>query len=441
MNKKIQSLAFSLIFSSTLLLSACQYYIPNTAVVNDSQAVTEVQAEVKEIDSSASIENVNEQNNSTTDQNSNEIALADNNTSDTETTKEDESLSNDSEKTATFSLYKKFEEHNMRVGTCLSPQMIANPRTNELLLNQFNSVTMENAMKPDYILSLSKSKEAQDIVVEFNDDAIKMLEYAKENNLSLRGHTLIWHSQTPDWIFYEDFDVKKEFVTRDVMIARMESYIKQVFTFLKDNGYSDMFYAYDVVNEAIMEDGSLRDSNWKTVIGDDYLWYAFNYADIYAPQNIDLYYNDYNEQYKAAAIVKMASSLVDEAGNSFIDGIGLQAHLYTQDNLTKYFSAIDKIAESGLKMQITELDVGLGAWQNTLKADEENLNRQGDFYYELINGIFERVDSGKIKMDSLTFWGFVDYLSWRKEASPLLFDINLDPKPAYFGALQDESHK
>ena len=100
------------------------------------------------------------------------------------------------------------------------------------------------------------------------------------------------------------------------------------------------------------------------------------------------------------------------------------------------FNSVDAVAATGLKVQLTELDVCLGRYQAPLKATEENLVKQGNFYYDLINGLFERVDAGTLKMDALTFWGFSDGLSWRKEYSPLLYDSNLRPKYALYGALQ-----
>lgn len=338
--------------------------------------------------------------------------------------------------TEEYQLKKLFEEHGMKAGTCLTTQMIKDAKTSKLILEQFNSATMENSMKPDYLFNRNKSVEAGDLVVEFNQDMITMLDWAKENNMSLRGHTLIWYSQTPVWIFYEDFNAKKSMVGRDVMLARMESYIKQVFEKLEEGGYADLFYAYDVANEAWMEDGSIRQNNWTATIGEDYLWYAFYYANKYAPEHIDLYYNDYNEQFKDATFVKFVNTLKDDEGNYLIDGIGLQAHLYTEDSLPKYFSAVDTLAATGLKLQLTELDVCLGAYQKVLAATDTNLKAQGKFYYDLINGLFERVDEGKIKMDALTFWGFADNMSWRKEQSPLLYDKNLRPKYAYYGAMQ-----
>lgn len=335
-----------------------------------------------------------------------------------------------------LSLKDLFAEHGMKVGTCLSSQMIDTDSTNQLILGQFNSVTMENSMKPDYLFNQKQSQTEGHLVVEFNQDAVKMMNWAKENGFSMRGHTLVWYSQTPEWIFHRDFDNKSDYVDREEMLARMEDMIRQVFEKLDELGYLDLFYAYDVVNEAWMEDGTLRQNHWSDIIGGDYLWYAFYYADKYAPESIDLYYNDYNEQFKTQTLLDFANTLVDEDGRYLIDGIGFQAHLYTSDDLEQYFETVDKLSETGLKLQLTELDVCLGKYQSPLFATDENLRTQGRFYYELISGLFERVDAGSVKMDALTFWGFSDNLSWRKQYSPLLFNASLQPKYAYYGAMQ-----
>lgn len=333
-----------------------------------------------------------------------------------------------------------FDKHGIKAGTCLSDQMIKNKRCTSIITEQFNSITFENHLKPEAVLNQKESIAANDLVVKFNSTTISLLDWCKENNMSLRGHTIIWHSQTPDWIFYEGFDKKNGLVSRDVMLARMESYIKQTFEKLEELGYIDMFYAYDVVNEAWMEDGSKRDSLWLRTIGEDYLWQAFYFADKYAPEHIDLYYNDYNEQFKTDTLYDFVQTLVDEEGNYLIDGVGFQAHLYTEDNLDDYFATLEKIGSLGLKVCLTELDVCLGSWPVIKPATEENLVAQGQYYYNLINGILQRVDEGKVKMDSLTFWGFSDQLSWRKERSPLLYDRTYQPKYAFYGALQMKEH-
>ncbi|MCQ2519961.1 MAG: endo-1,4-beta-xylanase [Lachnospiraceae bacterium] len=329
-----------------------------------------------------------------------------------------------------------FAQHGLKAGTCLSTQMIDNDDYNALILDQFNSITMENSMKPDYLFNKQDSIASGDLVVEFNQDMIKMLNWAKTNNMAVRGHTLVWHSQTPDWIFYKDFDTKNGLVTREEMLARLDSYIRQVFEGLEEKGYIDLFYAYDVVNEAWMEDGTMRDSKWKEIIGDDYLWQAFNIANKYAPESIDLYYNDYNEQFKTETLVDFVETLKDEDGNYLIDGVGFQAHLYTSDNLKDYFRTVDAVAKLGVKVQLTELDVCLGAYKKPLFAVEENTKAQGQFMYDLIYGLLERVDNGTLNMDAITFWGFADDLSWRKEYSPLLYNKKLEPKFAYYGAMQ-----
>ena len=329
-----------------------------------------------------------------------------------------------------------FAEHGMKVGTCISAQVTQKEATSNLMAAQFNSCTTENAMKPDYILDQAQSKSSGKLVVKFNSEALSLMSWAKKNGFAMRVHTLIWHSQTPDWIFRANFDSKGSYVDREEMLVRMETLIRGVFAELKTQGYIDLFYAYDVVNEAWMEDGSMRDSNWRKIIGDDYLWYAFYYADKYAPETIDLYYNDYNEQYKADCIADFVDTLKDDDGRSLIDGIGLQAHLFTADDVGTYLKGVDTLAAIGLKLELTEVDVGLGKYEGALTNTDENLKMQGRYCYELFQGLFERADAGTIRMDAVTFWGFSDGFSWRREYSPQLYDRDLDPKYALYGVMQ-----
>nr|AEV59727.1 putative xylanase [uncultured bacterium] len=331
-----------------------------------------------------------------------------------------------------------FDTYNMQAGTCINGYVIKSFSDN--IIGNYNSVTMENEMKPDAILNHTKSIEAGDLVVEYPQRTIELLDFAKDNGLMVRGHTLVWYSQTPQWIFYEDFDTNKPLVDRDTMLARMDSYLKQNFEFLESKGYIDMFYAYDIVNEAINDDGSLRDCKWLEIIGDDYLWHAFYLADKYAPDHVKLYYNDYNEQFKTEAVIKMAESLVDESGRSLIDGIGCQAHLYTKDSIDKYMKTLEAFSATGLDVQITEIDVSLGTWQNIQAPTEENLREQGQYYYELVNRIIEGNQAGTTNISGITFWGVSDGVSWRSDRNPLLFDKSFKPKYAYFGVIQDKDH-
>ncbi len=333
-----------------------------------------------------------------------------------------------------------YAQVGMSVGTCLSDVMLSQSIYTDLIKENFNTVTLENLMKPDSILDKAASLEAGDIVVNFTPRTTALLDWAKDNNMTVRGHVLVWYSQTPDWIFYEGFDKAKPLVDRDTMLARMESYIKQTFELLDTLGYTEIFYAYDIVNEAINDDGTYRDCLWKRIIGDDYIWHAFHYADQYAPESIKLYYNDFNEQFKTQHFIKLAQSLVDETGRSLIDGIGCQGHLYTKDSIDAYIKMLKAFKALGLDVQITELDVSLGTWTNVLPATEENLKAQGQYYYELVNRIITENAAGNTNVSGITFWGFTDHLSWRRDRSPVLFDKDLNKKYAYYGAIQDKAN-
>ncbi|MBP3617420.1 MAG: endo-1,4-beta-xylanase [Lachnospiraceae bacterium] len=329
-----------------------------------------------------------------------------------------------------------YAEYGLKAGTCMSEFMAGDSRSLEFIKKNFNSITFENEMKPDYMFDQEASKATGDLVVKFSPATEKMLKWCQDNGMAVRGHTLIWHSQTPQWIFYDNFDDKTgTLVGREVMLARMESYMKQVFEQLEQKGYSDMLYAYDVVNEAWLDDGTMRPSFWRTTIGDDYLWHAFYLADKYAPEHIDLYYNDFNEQFKTEALYNFFQTLKDEEGNYLIDGVGFQAHLYTMDDMDLYFRHMDKIATLGLKINLTELDICLGKYNDIGYATDENKRIQGQWYYNLIRGIMDRVEAGTVKMDALTFWGFSDQLSWRKEYNPMLLDKKWNPKYAYGAAM------
>ena len=361
-------------------------------------------------------------------------------TEEAEPTQEAEATPTEAEEEHETGIKDVFAEHNMKAGTCLTAWDLRNPLVMDIVSTNFNSITCGNEMKPDYTLNQKKSQEEGHVVVEYGQDTINILEWCKENGMAMRGHTLVWYSQTPEWLFHENFDSSQPLVGREELLTRMEDLIRGNFEELERLGYLDMFYAYDVINEGWMEDGKPRQCHWSEIIGDDYFWHAFYFADQYAPETVDLYYNDYNEQFKADTLAEFAATLVDEDGRSLIDGIGLQAHLYTSDDMEQYFDAIDTLAATGLKLQVTELDVCLGKWQYPDEKNEDTLKEQGRFYYDLINGIFERVDDGRVEMDAFTFWGTADSTSWRREYNPMLFDGAFKPKYAYYGAIQDREN-
>ena len=213
-----------------------------------------------------------------------------------------------------------------------APQMVfRDPKWCNLIREQFSILTPENEMKPDSVLDVNGSirlmKETNDetaVAVRF-DTARSLLNFARQNGIKVHGHVLVWHSQTPEAFFHESYDTKKPFVTREVMLGRLENYIKGVFEYLDEN-YPGVVVSWDVLNEAI-DDGSnwLRNSNWRKIIGDDYPNRAYEYARRYAPEGTKLYYNDYNTAIpsKLNGIMRLLKSLIPE-GN--IDGYGFQMH-------------------------------------------------------------------------------------------------------------------
>ncbi|HEX3022669.1 MAG TPA: endo-1,4-beta-xylanase [Lachnospiraceae bacterium] len=333
-----------------------------------------------------------------------------------------------------------------RVGVALAAFDIKDPYKAKLVTSQFNSITCENEMKADFTLDREKTlalKDEECPAINMGN-ADTALTFAKENGLGMRGHTLVWYSQTPRWLFTVGYDDKPDapYVSREVMLSRMENYIRQVMEYVNTN-YPGVIYAWDVVNEAIAtEDGEknglrIKNNYWYEVIGEDYIEMAFTYARKYAEHEQKLFYNDYGtyEKSKLFAIYK----LVDELkGKGLIDGIGMQDHMQIgYPNILDYQYALKKYAELGLEIQITELDID--APDDTKETQAKLATR-----YKVILSLLQKyAREGQAKITNVTFWGLTDDRSWLNRADkpsfPLLFDRNLKPKEAFFGALQDES--
>ncbi len=312
-----------------------------------------------------------------------------------------------------------------------------------LIMEQFNSMTPGNELKADSVLDrmtcISDPKYDDNPAVKF--DRVKpILDFAKDNGIPVRGHTLIWHSQTPRWFFTEGYSdaPNAPFVSKELMLRRMENYIRQVFEYT-DANYPGLIYAWDVVNEAVNpSDGAAdglrsKDSYWYQIIGPEFIEKAFEYARKYAQPEVKLFYNDYNTEDSARmlAIIKLAEGLKEKG---LIDGIGLQCHLNVDSpSLTDVEASIRRYGELGLEIQITELDMGM-----TENTDEAYL-RQAKRYRRLFTVLKNLDDTDAANITNVTFWGLSDDVSWLNKPGqlsyPLLFDKYLLQKPAFWGVV------
>lgn len=334
--------------------------------------------------------------------------------------------------TSSYESLKDLYADDFLVGCCVPESLITNdveePR--KLLLQEFNSFTCENEMKPENILDAQTTladpaKYNECPALDFSK-CKSILDYAKDNGIKMRGHTLVWHSQTPDWFFYEGYDTKGQLASRELMLKRMENYIKGVFEYVNAN-YPGLFYAFDVANECVDDQYNLRESYWTKTIGDDFLQYAFEYARKYAPADIKLFYNDYNEYYpkKQEKIIEVLKPIA-EAGN--IDGMGLQSHITISDApVEKYADALKRYAdELGVVIHVTELDV------NAPISNPEY--EQAIYYQALFEKLLELKKEG-YKIESVTIWGLTDAGSWRREQTPVIFNGDLSAKLAFQGVV------
>ena len=308
-----------------------------------------------------------------------------------------------------------------KIGTSASVMDIKNGGS--FIKENFNSITPENELKPDAILDQEASQKLgknvnPQVDLHFADPILK---FCEENGISLRGHTFVWHSQTPDWFFRENFSSNGALVSKEVMDQRLENFIKNTFKALKDQ-YPDLeIAAYDVCNEIFVNDGGAlregKESKWAQIYGDsDYITNAFKYARKYAPTRCRLFLNDYNEYLPAKTkdICQMAMALKEDG---LIDGIGMQSHLDTRyPDMKTYKNALEAFISTGLEVQITELDVTC-----------INLAEQADIYYE----VFKQAMNNSESITTVTVWGLDDSRSWRFAESPCLFWAGFRPKPAY----------
>ena len=328
-----------------------------------------------------------------------------------------------------YVLKEAYAGWGMKVGTCINPQYLEEPYVSKLK-EQFSSITLENHLKPGATLSQALSKENGMVSVKFSPETVMLLNWCKENNMPLRGHTLIWYMGTPEWLFHEGFETDAPNVSREVMLQRMEDYIRAFFETLEAGGWSETMYCIDVVNEAIIAPGTLRKCMWWDVIGEDYVWCAFHYARKYVPAHIKLCYNDFDLEMKVDKVIELVNSLKDTDGNPLVDMIGQQGHYGAYSGIDTLMAAMRKIGvETGCELQVTELDVSISR-----QGTEDELKRQGRFYYNFVQQVLALREEG-VNISGLTLWGFADQLSWMPSGYLHIYDRNMVPKYAFFGML------
>lgn len=302
-----------------------------------------------------------------------------------------------------------------------------------ILANEFNSITAENEMKS---MNIHPQRDTFNFEV-----ADKFVELGEKNNMFIHGHTLIWHSQLSRW--FREIEDSTEFATA------VESHVKDIV-----ERYKGRIDSWDVVNEALNEDGTLRKSIFLEKMGEDYLASAFKWTSEIDP-NTDLYYNDYNmtKPSKRQGAIRLVKNILDQGIK--VDGIGMQGHWHLErPSLEEIEQSILDYAALGVKVAITELDIsvlpnpedleGAEISQNFENSELLNPYKEGlpdSIQVKLANrykDIFKIFLKHKDKISRVTFWGVSDGQSWLngfpvrgRTNYPLLFDRDLKPKAAY----------
>lgn len=311
---------------------------------------------------------------------------------------------------------------DFKIGAAVNPLTIQSQE--QLLAYHFNSITAENEMKFE---SLHPAEDLYSF-----GEADKLVAFARKHNMAMRGHTLLWHNQTTDWLFEGK---NGSTVSKDTLLARLKAHIHTVV-----GRYRDDIYAWDVVNEVIADEGEelLRSSKWVEIAGTDFIAKAFEYAHEADPKAL-LFYNDYNESHpnKRDKIYTLIKSLLDQGVP--IHGVGLQAHWNLYDPaLDDIRAAIEKYASLGLQLQLTELDVSMFRFEDKrmdlIVPGADLLELQAERY----EALFRLLKEYREVISSVTFWGAADDYTWLDDFPvrgrknwPFLFDEQHRPKPAY----------
>ncbi len=332
---------------------------------------------------------------------------------------------------------KKAFQDKFYIGTAMSLPQIdgTDKRAVAIIRNQFSSIVAENCMKSMFL----QPQEGKF----FFDDADRFVDFGMKKNMFVIGHTLIWHSQLPKWFFT---DKNGKDVSPEVLKQRMKDHITTVVS-----RYKGKVKGWDVVNEAILEDGTYRKSKFYEILGEDFIPLAFQYAQEADP-NAELYYNDYNEWYpeKVKAVITMVEKL--KSRGIRIDGVGMQAHVGMDiPSINEYEKAILAYSNAGVKVNITELEISAlpspwgssanvsdtVAYQKEMNPYTKGLPKEVEAKWEKryldFFGLFLQ---HKDKIRRVTLWGVTDKQSWKNDFPvkgrtdyPLLFDRKDQEKP------------
>lgn len=328
-----------------------------------------------------------------------------------------------------------FAEH-FYLGTALNEAQITGADTKgvETIKKHFNSIVAENCMKSEEI-------HPEEGVYDFTL-ADKFVEFGEANDMFIIGHCLIWHSQLAQWFPYDD---EGNFVTPEVLKERMKEHITTIVT-----RYKGRIHGWDVVNEAILEDGSYRKSPFYLILGEEFIPLAFEYAHAADP-DAELYLNDYgmNNKGRRDTYVKIAADL--KARGLRIDGIGMQSHVgMDYPDMEEYEESLLAFAGTGCNVMITEWDmsalpsINFGANVSDTVAFKASMNPYTEGLPEDVDALWnsrmkEFMDlylKHSDKITRVTAWGVADGDSWKNDWPmegrtdyPLLFDRNHQPKP------------
>ncbi len=333
-----------------------------------------------------------------------------------------------------------------RSGNCVTLNQLRDPATLSHIKSHYNSITLENEMKPDAMLgwqpSLISQNAARDLgyyipssmqetyVPKINFDTIdQVLKICYENGIGVRAHTLIWHSQTPDWFFRVGYSTNYGYVSESQMNNRMEYYIKTIMNHVYTSKYGSVVYTWDVVNEYL----HATPSGWSKIYGNcgnkpafvkrafQYAYDCINYFKL--TDSVSLMYNDFNTYMEVDNIITMIRYI--NAEKKICNGVGMQSHLGTTfPSVSYYTAALQAFVNAGFEVQITELDV-------TNKSDAD----QAGYLYDLMKNVL-RIKKAGGKITGLTWWGISDHVTWIKGEKPLLFSYLSVPKSSYYNVLQ-----